>query len=475
MGESMGKGVSSSCRLNQSFGKKTRPICILVLIFGIALLRTAKVHADLPWRVGFASVDITPEEPMPMCGYASRENPSDGVLHPIYAKAMAIGTGTMVEERAVLISIDLAILHRRYARELARRIQEVTGLERRQILINISHTHTGPLLFAEWWKWEVTDEQQRRMVVYRRALREKIVSLVQQAFTEMEPANLAHGTGVADFVMNRRQYTEQGVRMGPNPAGYADRSVPVLRVTGKDGRLRGIVFGCAAHNVALGAIRKFSGDYAGVARQYIEQKHPGVQALFVTGCAGSANPYPRSGVESTHQHGHNLAEEVLKVAGGDLQPLRGPFHAVLGYVGLPLQTPSREEIKAMAEHHDMPFNAKRMLTLLDKGEALPTHFEVPIAVWQFGEDLTLVGLPEEVVGEYVPLIGEVIGRYDLWLAGYCNVSCGYLPTAQMIDEGGHETLGLNNISTPGYFAKDAEVVLLEKVRELSRQAGRILP
>ena len=38
-----------------------------------------------------------------------------------------------------------------------------------------------------------------------------------------------------------------------------------------------------------------------------------------------------------------------------------------------------------------------MLKILESGDSLPTTFDYPLAVWQFGEDLTFVGLSGEVV------------------------------------------------------------------------------
>ena len=41
------------------------------------------------WR-GTAKVAITPKEPMWMSGYASRTKPSEGAVHDLWAKALAI-------------------------------------------------------------------------------------------------------------------------------------------------------------------------------------------------------------------------------------------------------------------------------------------------------------------------------------------------------------------------------------------------
>ena len=115
-----------------------------------------------------------------------------------------------------------------------------------------------------------------------------------QAAAHCEPARLSWGNGIVDFVMNRREFTPRGVILGVNPRGLADRSVPVLRVDSPDGKPRAILFGAGAHNTTLtGENYQICGDYAGYAQTYIREHYPEAQAMFLLGCAGDANPYPR--------------------------------------------------------------------------------------------------------------------------------------------------------------------------------------
>jgi hypothetical protein len=118
-------------------------------------------------------------------------------------------------------------------------------------------------------------------------------------------------------------------------------------------------------------------------------------------------------------------------------------------------------------------NAKAMLTQMERTEPLASAYECPVAVWQFGNDLTLVGLSGEVVVDYVPLVEQAIGPLQLWLAAYCNDVFGYFPSARVLKEGGYECRGL--YTTQGFFAPTAQNVLVRKVRALAERAGRKLP
>ena len=443
----------------------------------VASLAGDVLFAETEWRIGLASVRITPEGPIPMCGYSP--NLSEGVLDDLYAKALAIEHRDGA--RAVLVTADLLFFRAPLAQVLCREIMEKTSLERRQILLNASHTHAGPVFgIKDPDRFDLPDDQRRRVDAYTEKLRGQLVDLVGRALDDLKPGRISWGVGKADFVMNRRLMTPEGKcrGMGTNPAGPVDRDVPVLRVDWPDGRLRAVVFGCACHPVTLdGTNRKISGDYAGFAQQWVQTQYPGVQAMFVIGCGGDANSHPRGGPDQelwVRRHGESLGAEVSRVLAGPLQVLRGPLRTELAQVDLPLaHSFSRKQLEEMAAGGQTYWhqrNAQGMLDLVDRNEPLPTAYPSSIALWQFGDDLTWVGLPGEAVSQYVPMIRDSLGSERLWIAAYSNESFGYLPTAKMLEEGGHETMGLT--LAIGLFSPEVQDVVLATVRQLAEKVGR---
>src|SRR5262249_23756968 len=152
-------------------------------------------------------------------------------------------------------------------------------------------------------------------------------------------------------------------------------------------------------------------------QEFVEDRYPGVQAMFMIGCAGDANPYPRGTMDLARKHGKSLGEEVCRVLDGKLRPVRGPLKVTFDRADLPLTTSlTREELAKLAgdKRHAKAYAATQMLALLDRGEKLPSHKRCPLAVWQFGQDLTLVGLSGEVVVEYVLLLEKAVGPNNLW-------------------------------------------------------------
>ncbi len=452
--------------------------CIVLTLglTGVVMMSPPMAHGgttDL--KIGIAAAKITPAKPIRMAGYASRKKPSEGVLLDLFAKAMAFEDSQ--GERGLLITADVIGFNAQVADFLCDSIAEETGLERRQIMLNPSHTHTGPVIgIPGATSYELEGEEAECVHQFAKTLAGKLTRISAEAIADLKPAKLSWGLGVTGIVMNRREFTDNGIRLGFNPRGYVDRSVPVLRVDTTNGELRAVVFGCACHNTTLtGQHFALSGDYAGFAQQYIEKQHPGVQAMFVIGCGGSANPHPRGTAEAAQVNGRSLGAEVCRVLSESLVRVQGPMQVMLEYADLPLEpVPSRDQLEVMTKGPSyIAFNARQMLTALDQGEPLPTKYSAPFALWQFGDDLTLVAMSGEVVNGYVPLLESALGPRKLWIAAYANDCFGYLPTREVLEQGGYETRCL--YTEPGFFAPNVEEVVIDKIVEMAKKSGRHLP
>ena len=447
--------------------------CLLIHWIVSAIASTTPVCAA-EWQAGLAVVKITPEAALPMAGYASRNRPSEGVAGDLYAKVLALQDAG--GQRAVWITTDLIGIRGTVAEQICLRIAERTGLKRDQILINSSHTHSGPAIAdSDIAAYGISPASTARIAAYRTMLQDRIVQAVSQALARMEPAELATGAGVVSFAANRREFREDP-HPGVNPHGPVDRTMPLLRVASPDGRARAVVFGAATHNTTLtGDEYRISGDYAGFAQDDVERHLPGVQAMFVLGFAGDSDPYPRGTLDLAREHGEMLGREVRRVLASPLRAVHGPLNVQFGYADIPLApAPPRSEIQRMTDGGSPVWRAwmaTRMLEALDRGQPLPTQYHAPIAVWQFGADLTLVALSGEVVVDYVSLIEKALGPAHLWLSAYNNDVFGYLPSARVLAEGGYETRGVVH-GGPGFFSPGAQDVVVARVQELAGKAGR---
>ncbi len=67
----------------------------------------------------------------------------------------------------------------------------------------------------------------------------------------------------------------------------------------------------------------------------------------------------------------------------------------------------------------MAHNAQRMLAAMRRGNPLPKHHRHPLAVWQFGEDMTLVGLSAKWFRATCRWCASCYAG-GVWIAGYSN-------------------------------------------------------
>ncbi len=429
-------------------------------------------QAGSGFRAGVARVTVTPREPIFMKGYGSRTKPSEGVRQDLFVKALALQDETGAT--SVLVTSDLHSYTRRMSDTIADAVQKRHGVPRERLVLNASHTHSGPAVTGEAVlrpSEDINAEQEAVIRRYTAQVLDQIVGLIGRAIENLAPAAVAFGQGAAGFGVNRRRIAA-GRRHLPGPV---DQDVPVLSVRGPDSALRAVVFGYACHATSAPADYQIGGDWPGYAQAAIEQVNPGATAMFVTGCGADCDPVPRSAVDLPPLYGQTMGAAVGQVLRRQLRPVSGPLEAAFAYVDIPFQTPpTRDELEhrlktatGMQARH-----ARQLLTVLDREGKIPDRYPYPIQAWRFGSGLTFIALGGEVVVDYSLLFKSKYGWEDTWVAGYSNDVMGYIPSRRVLQEGGYEGGGaMVNYGRPGPPAPEVEDVIVRKVDELVARVG----
>jgi hypothetical protein len=437
----------------------------------LSLLGAAEIFGAT-LRAGAARVDITPEGPIWMSGYASRNHPSTGVRQHLFARALAVDDGAGA--RFAIVSTDLVGLPPGVAEQVATRVQQQFGIARSRLLLNSSHTHTGPVIWPGLAAmFTLPEGEEEKLHEYAARLADQLVAVVGKAFDNLAPAQMAFGSGQAGFAMNRREPTSNGIKLGVNPSGPTDHDVPVIRVTGADGRVRAIVFAYACHNTTLnGDFYEITGDYAGYAEAALEAAYPGATALFLELCAGDQNPDPRGTVDLAERHGRDLAAEVRRVLDSPLRPLRPPVHTAWATTALPFapQNPASYEAD-LANPKASAALKRRARSMLD----LPiTATPYAVQAIRFGKDLTLLALSGEVVVDYGLRAKREYPGEPLIVAGYSNGVMCYIPTDRVLSEGGYEAVdSMIYYGMPGPFQPGVEGRVFDVIHQAMEQVGRM--
>jgi hypothetical protein len=147
------------------------------------------------------------------------------------------------------------------------------------------------------------------------------------------------------------------------------------------------MFGYSCHCTTLG-YQNINADYAGYAQRRLEEKHPGAVALFVNGCSGDQNPYPRRTVELAHTHGQTLATAVEAALETTLKGVTGSISAAYREIPLAYDGPvTRETLQEQQKSADKLSSSKatRLLSQLDREGSLPRNLPIPRTGSPFGE------------------------------------------------------------------------------------------
>ena len=394
------------------------------------------------WKAGAAKVKITPEKPMWLAGYASRTKPSEGTMHDLWVKALALeaADGT----RGVVVTADLLGFPKDMYERIIERVNKEHGLQRSQVMLTASHTHSGPALSGVLTDCYPLDEQQQaRIDEYSAGLADKVAAAIGEALGRMAPAALWRGQGSTDFGVNRRNNSEAEVvklrEAGKELKGPSDHDVPVLVVRSPEGKPLAIVFGYACHSTTLSGY-EWSGDYSGFTQIALEQEHPGALAMFYAGCGADQNPLPRRTVELCEKYGQMLAKAVNGVLSARMQPVAPKLQTAFEFVEVGLEgVATTESLQEQSKTAGALYQrrAARLGELIRQGVKFPTTYPIPVQAWKLGDQQLWITMGGEVVVDYSLLFKQKYGP-QTWVAGYSNDCMAYVPSERIWKEGRYE-------------------------------------
>ena len=434
---------------------------------------SAGAAAGESWQAGSAKAVITPPSPMWMSGYASRNKPSEGNIHDLWAKALVLQDAE--GHKVLLVTLDLVGIDRMTSQSICEKLAQNHGLQRSEITLSTSHTHSGPVVGKNLISMYALDDENHRLISeYTTFLSDSIVKIVAEAFANVAPAVVQYGSGQATFAVNRRNNREPDVpmlRAAGQLVGPVDHDVPLLAVRSPEGQLRTVLFGYACHATVLSGMN-WCGDWPGFAQLEIERRHPDTMAMFMAGCGADQNPLPRKTVEFATDYGSQIADSIDRALAGPMRPLHGSLHTAYREIDLAFdELPSREKIEADLKS-DNVYLARRAADLLEKlsrdGKLSPTY-PYPVQMWRLG-DLHITALGGEVVVDYALRLKSELPGTTNWIGGYCNDVMAYIPSLRVLKVGGYEgESAMIYYGLPTKWSADVEEHIVKTVKELAEE------
>ena len=399
---------------------------------------------------GVGRTTLTPPLGTPLIGYGGRERGADAIRDHIYATTLVLSDG---ETTVALVTCDLCALPIRQVRYVQRVIEERTGIPPTHVMINTSHTHSGPLTTFN----EETPESLRQLVV---ALLDGIAESVVQAVAALVPCRLSAGRGSVDASINRRKRNGYSDAVTPEfPEGTVDPDLHVVRIDGLDGTPLAVVTAYACHPVALRPpSHAYSADFVCALRATVEPQ-VGAPLLFAQGAAGNLVPIgPEMEMEERLElTGEVLGTEALRVYSAlGAEALR--VYQSLGaealsdyesYESLSGATPAQPNPVLAAASETLLLDLWKEQPPIENAERSHQTFpyltpplvdgkvECAVQALRLG-DVALVG----IAGEAFVEIGLAVKArspipHTIFL-GYTNGCLGYIPTTAAYEPGGYE-------------------------------------
>ncbi len=420
------------------------------------------------FQVGYAEVNIDPNLGHPIAGYYIPRF-AEGFLDSLTATALAMKCG---DKTILLLAFDNCMMDT-YIMDVYRKdIAQATGLAVKDVVINISHTHTGPeVSFAA--------DAPENVRIYTEFLGRRLLDAATMALADLKNTRMAfiYGWAPERVAYIRRYKMKDGSTMtcppinDPNidhPIGTLDQRVNVLRFD-REGAETIVLVNYGVHTDTVNG-NLISSDWPGWMRRTLDKALDGVKTVFLPGAqgdVGSTHVNPCGGdlndTEISFDNemkspgmarfvGHALAGTVLQVYDKAYFVDVDSIDMVKKDLFVPANLPSPEDMPLARKYKELhesgrddliPFKAMQLTTVVAEAlrmcemEGGPDKIRLPLTALRLGP-VAFAGIPGEPFTEIGVKIKEAEG-FDLILpCALTNGSEGYFPMESAYAEGGYE-------------------------------------
>jgi hypothetical protein len=178
---------------------------------------------------------------------------------------------------------------------------KLEGFDLRKLLLNATHTHTGPVTGESWY--EVTEEGVMKPQEYVDFLMIRLAEAVNEAWRARRPGGVNWGLGYATVGFNRRMvyadgstamYGRNDVPEFRNVEGYEDSAVETLFFWNQDRKLTGVAVNVPCPSQVVEGESYVSSDFWGDVRTVLRERlSSDLHVLAWTGASGDLSPHPR--------------------------------------------------------------------------------------------------------------------------------------------------------------------------------------
>jgi hypothetical protein len=458
------------------------------IAIGLAAAPTGAAETRV-FRAGAATGDITPELGSMIIGGFS-PTPAKDVHDPLRARALVLDDGA---RRIAIVVCDNIGLPREVCDEAKRLIKERSGLERSQVLISATHTHSATTAGTETSIGPSTGRGPADIAAYQNFIATRIADTVQRAVNRLEPARIGWGSAIEPGqVFNRRWHIGDealrrnpfggvdAVRMNPpaasptldRPAGPTDPEISFISLQAKSGRPLALFATYSLHYVGGVPSGVISADYFAMFCERIGEllladrpttdtatDSPPFVGLLANGTSGDVNNIDFT----TKRVSQPPFQQMKKVANVVAAAVYRAYQTIEHHDWVPLDSAYEElTVASRRPTPEMVARAKALLAasapakgwhpleksyanrVLQRAEA-PATVELPLQVLRIG-DVGIMSLPVETFAEMGLELKAKSPFPRSFTVSIANGYYGYMPTPRQHQLGGYESwVGTNRL------------------------------
>ncbi len=439
------------------------------------------------YLAGYARIDITPLESVPLKGYGNTsKRMSANVLDPLYLTALAYTD--LTGSTAIVMTADLCLLEGVVGTPACKAAAEATGVPMERILISATHNHSCP---------DTENLDEPSIPRYITWFAGKAAEAAQAALADRKPVTGMYTAKAMTQGLNfvRRYVMNDGTFAGDNYGDWSsgirchesevDNSLGLVKLT-REGGKDIVLANFQAHPHRNGGPRRpdISADIIAPFRDTVEAEL-GCLCLYFSGAAGNVNPTSRIPEENTMgdymQQGQSLAKYAIDAAKAfrplPLGPIASQYrvreyptnHSLdhLAEVAKPIFEAWLEDgdngaarVKGKPYGINSPYHAGCIIDRVN----LPATQKVPLWTLSMGE-VAFVGAAYEMFDSNGMEI-KAASPYDTtFIFTNTNDYCGYMPSALGWNNGGY------SVDSCEFCAGIGEALAEEFLDMLRRQKG----